>query len=227
MVLPSLSGPAIHGESSPDRSAGALQRQLPPRTAAREKTRVRLVRSGFRVFAKHGYGHTTVKMVCDDAGFTRGAFYSNYVSLQELFIDVWKYHVELIMEQLAAQVERLQDRGVGETELIEGSVASIPIDARWFRVNADFISASANNAEMRKVAVLGHQMLVANVMPIMMFALEGMGRKVTQPEALAYAVIAVHEGTAAMVVLNPDSEMLRRNRVRLLTETIYMYSEEI
>lgn len=37
------------------------------------------------VFAKHGYAGATVEEIAESAGYSRGAFYSNFESLEELF----------------------------------------------------------------------------------------------------------------------------------------------
>lgn len=70
-------------------------------------------------------------------------------------------------------------------------------------------------------------MLLANMLPTVMHVLEAAGRRVTKPEALGYALLAVHEGTASYCVIDPDNETLKQNRIDLLTATLNMYSEPI
>jgi AcrR family transcriptional regulator len=50
----------------------------------REETRQRLFAAATRVFAEHGVGATTVEQLTSAAGLTRGAFYSNFSTMQEL-----------------------------------------------------------------------------------------------------------------------------------------------
>jgi AcrR family transcriptional regulator len=57
-----------------------------PGTRNRVNTRERLLDAALDVFSERGLGGTTVEQVCDRAGFTRGAFYSNFSSVQELFL---------------------------------------------------------------------------------------------------------------------------------------------
>lgn len=54
-------------------------------TRRRGETRARLIDSAFHVFADKGYGHVTIEDVCEAAGYSRGAFYSQFQSLEELF----------------------------------------------------------------------------------------------------------------------------------------------
>ena len=60
----------------------------PRPTRRRAETRSRLLRAALEVFSEKGFGRTTVDDVCARAGYTRGAFYSNFVSLDELFLTV-------------------------------------------------------------------------------------------------------------------------------------------
>lgn len=55
-------------------------------TPRRERTRERLLDAAFTVFARHGIRGASIEAVCEAAGFTRGAFYSNFSSKEELFL---------------------------------------------------------------------------------------------------------------------------------------------
>ncbi|UNK70205.1 TetR/AcrR family transcriptional regulator [Microbacterium sp. H1-D42] len=55
-------------------------------TRSRENTRARLLDAAAQIFAEVGLEGATVEVVCERAGFTRGAFYSNFESKDELFL---------------------------------------------------------------------------------------------------------------------------------------------
>ncbi len=57
-------------------------------TRRRAATRARLLHAAREVIAERGAGGATVEGIADRAGFTRGAFYSNYSSLDELIVDL-------------------------------------------------------------------------------------------------------------------------------------------
>ncbi|MBS1908156.1 MAG: TetR/AcrR family transcriptional regulator [Actinobacteria bacterium] len=57
-------------------------------TRSRENTRARLLEAAGLVFAEVGLDGATVEAVCERAGFTRGAFYSNFESKDELFLEL-------------------------------------------------------------------------------------------------------------------------------------------
>jgi len=55
---------------------------------SREHTRERLIDAAFEVFAETGLNAASVEQITERAGFTRGAFYSNFDSKVELFFAI-------------------------------------------------------------------------------------------------------------------------------------------
>lgn len=73
-----------------------------PRTGRRRAdTRRRLMDAAYDVFAEHGIRDARIELICDRAGFTRGAFYSNFTTKEDLFLALYE-------EQMREQCTRLQ-----------------------------------------------------------------------------------------------------------------------
>ncbi|GGF37377.1 transcriptional regulator [Microbacterium sorbitolivorans] len=62
--------------------------QVSPKVRGREATRAKLLDAAGEVFAEVGLGEASVERICERAGFTRGAFYSNFASKDEMFIEL-------------------------------------------------------------------------------------------------------------------------------------------
>src|SRR3954470_11795657 len=60
----------------------------------RDDTREKLFEAAARVFEEQGIGGASIEAVAAAAGFTRGAFYSNFTSKDELIIAMLEDHVE-------------------------------------------------------------------------------------------------------------------------------------
>lgn len=60
----------------------------------RDETRGRLFQAAAEVFAKVGVGATTVEQIASAAGFSRGAFYSNFASKDELLLAMLEDHLQ-------------------------------------------------------------------------------------------------------------------------------------
>lgn len=75
-----------------------------PRGRNREATTARLLDAAAEVFAEVGLGAASVEAICERAGFTRGAFYSNFASKNELFL---RLAARVSHERTAAVRERV------------------------------------------------------------------------------------------------------------------------
>ena len=71
-----------------------------PVSARRRETRTRLLDAAAEVFTEFGIQGASVERICTRADFTRGAFYSNFSSKEELFLAL----LEREYEQRAAQI---------------------------------------------------------------------------------------------------------------------------
>jgi AcrR family transcriptional regulator len=65
-----------------------MTRQRLSREQSREQTRERLLEAASAIFTKKGYANASVEDIAAAAGYTRGAFYSNFASKTELFFDL-------------------------------------------------------------------------------------------------------------------------------------------
>jgi AcrR family transcriptional regulator len=81
-------------------------------TPRREATRQRLLDAAAAVFAEVGLDATSVEAVCERAGFTRGAFYSNFASKEELFLELAARVSAARVAQVEARVAALRTRAV-------------------------------------------------------------------------------------------------------------------
>ncbi|GAB2710509.1 AcrR family transcriptional regulator [Microbacterium marinum] len=77
---------------------------------SRENTRARLLEAAHDVFAEVGLGAASVEAVCERAGFTRGAFYSNFETKDELFLALITQLAEDKLDEVAVRVRTLSGR---------------------------------------------------------------------------------------------------------------------
>jgi AcrR family transcriptional regulator len=77
-----------------------------PRTP-REEVRHRLLAAAARVFAERGYANSRLEDIAREAGFTKGAIYSNFGSKQELFGSILRERADVertaVMNEFHAQ----------------------------------------------------------------------------------------------------------------------------
>jgi AcrR family transcriptional regulator len=93
----------------PDRVTNDSAENPQPVSVRRERTRDRLIDAAAQVFAHVGFGAASVEAIAEAAGFTRGAFYSNFASKEELFLALAARQTQ---ERLAALEATLANLGV-------------------------------------------------------------------------------------------------------------------
>lgn len=103
-----------------------------PVTRSRENTRARLLDAATQVFAEVGLEGATVEAVCERAGFTRGAFYSNFESKDELFLtlaaSVGEARLSAVRERVSALVGDGALNDCDPVELVQQIMDSGPDD---------------------------------------------------------------------------------------------------
>ena len=72
----------------------------------RDDTREKLFEAAARMFEDQGIGGASIEAIAAAAGFTRGAFYSNFKSKDELIIAMLEDHVEQSMARVRDLLER-------------------------------------------------------------------------------------------------------------------------
>lgn len=82
-----------------------------PATRSRENTRARLLEAAAQVFAEVGLDGASVEAVCERAGFTRGAFYSNFDSKDELFLTLAAGVADARVAAVRTRVEQMRADG--------------------------------------------------------------------------------------------------------------------
>jgi AcrR family transcriptional regulator len=79
-----------------------MNRKRLTREDSRERTAQHLLDAGRKLIAKRGLSDTTLEDIAAEAGYTRGAFYSNFRSKGDLFIELLRRDHEATNAQLRA-----------------------------------------------------------------------------------------------------------------------------
>lgn len=195
----------------------------PPLSRRREATRQRLLTAALEVFAEAGFGRASVEQICDRAGFTRGAFYSNFTSLDELFLAAWEQKsAELLAGLLAAAGQ--QPAAQSFEEGLDALIDAVPIDEAWYRVTAEFTAHALRHPALRRVMAQREAAIADTLLPLFEDLLARHGRGVPDPAALGAALVAVHDGTLVQCLVEPDDAEVLARRRRLFHAVVASYT---
>lgn len=130
--------------------AGRLRRSGPTRQERQAATRAALLRSASRLVCKRGMQGASIEEIATEAGYTKGAFYANFVSKEDLFLT-------MLDERFAAELERLESSMTGRGEpaeearqAAEGFLGYVNSDPQWPRLYQEFAAHAARNPAFRE-----------------------------------------------------------------------------
>ena len=126
------------------------------RREKQQRTRKSLLSSAARIFCKHGLEGASIDQVAQAAGYTKGAFYANFKSKEELFL-------VMLDQQFARELERL-DRALAGTDEPHEELRAAAADAihfasgeEWPRLYFEFAAHAARNEEFRQELATRHE----------------------------------------------------------------------
>src|SRR5471032_2224839 len=95
--------------------AEVVRRAAPARRGSRQQartdaTRKKLLAAAEKIFARSGYEAARLEDIATAAGYTRGAFYANFDSKEDIFFALLEAWITEKIRSLASLLTRLDDR---------------------------------------------------------------------------------------------------------------------
>jgi AcrR family transcriptional regulator len=184
----------------------------PTRKEKQAETRDRLLAAAERVFLRHGLQGSSVEEIAAEAGFTRGAFYSNFKSKDELFVALLQ---DRVYRQYAQMAEEAQEQPGTPRERLRWGIERVRDvqkgeEGSWlFRLWLECLTQAARDEEFRKLAATfwsGNRALLAEQTK---GTFKELGRKPPLPaKQIATAMIALDVGLAVQHLVDPDEAPL-------------------
>jgi AcrR family transcriptional regulator len=112
----------------------------------RVHTRDILLSSAEELFIERGYAHVSVTDICNRAGFTRGAFYSNFTDTDDIMSALFDQHTKNRLERLKAFLADASAHSADEWA--QSLLAVTPEDRGWILLFLQFRLLAARNPEL-------------------------------------------------------------------------------
>ena len=169
-----------------------------PGTRRKENTRARLVRASLDVFVDEGIDGATVDDLVRAAGFTRGAFYSNFSSKEEVFSALFATVTEELLGIARTSVEEAMGRATTEPGLDDAAAliavfeAIRPFGRQWYLLYSDAITRSLRDEEMRVELAAQRERLRDEIGQLLTTRMEAAGERPLLPaEDLAQLLVGI------------------------------------
>ncbi|MDQ1292293.1 MAG: hypothetical protein QG608_171 [Actinomycetota bacterium] len=150
--------------------------------------------------------------ICERAGFTRGAFYSNFSNKDDLLLALYDHQSVQLMavldEVVSLHVESAKDpaaRRLSVEEVAAAVLRAIPQDRRWFLVNSEFILYAVRNPTVAAALVAERAKVRSGLADLLRdsFSQLGLDSEVDLEQVVRW-LFALHEGGLNQSYLEPD-----------------------
>jgi len=162
--------------------------------------------SAAAVFSDRGMEGASIDEVAEHAGFTKGAFYANFESKEQLFL-------AMLEANFADRLEEI-DRALGTEEEPEAQARQAGLDfhrflefsEEWERLFFEFAAYATRNEEFRSELVARYRMLRDRVAEMMTRRAEEIGvEPPVEMDELALMTFAMANGVALERLLEPEA----------------------
>ena len=166
-------------------------------------TRECLLAAAGKVFSKRGLQQASIDEVAGEAGYTKGAFYANFKSKEELFLAMLDEKFAQRLNELEELVSR--DLPLADTTREAGSqyTEALRADPEWERLFFEFAAYAAREPDFREELATRYSALREAKARI--FAGVGMDSAPISCEDIATMTFAMANGLALEQLLEPDA----------------------
>ncbi|WPG39289.1 TetR/AcrR family transcriptional regulator [Variovorax sp. EBFNA2] len=167
------------------------------REESRAQTRERLIETAQQLFVSNGYGGASIRDIADKAGYSQGAFYSNFSSKEDVLLELLRRHMEAEALQLFKAMG--DERQAPEQMLaeLEAWASTLNHDADWCMLSIELqlhANRSQSFAQEYKKVWDRHRSEIGGVIGQLF---DKLGRMLpAPPEELAAAFMALSHGLA-------------------------------
>lgn len=175
------------------------------RAERQASTRAALLRSASHLICRHGMHGASIDHIAAQAGYTKGAFYANFASKEELFL-------VMLDEKFAAELERLETAmtGSGEPaeearEAAEQFLTHLDRDPEWPRLYQEFAAHAARNDAFRAEFAARQRALRARMADVFARWASAYGVEPSvPPAAVATMTFVMADGFLIDRIIDPD-----------------------
>ncbi|HKH22120.1 MAG TPA: TetR/AcrR family transcriptional regulator [Solirubrobacterales bacterium] len=173
------------------------------RKEKQERTRSSLLRSAAKLICRKGIGEASVDEIASDAGYTKGAFYANFKSKEEMFL-------VMLDEAYAAELDRLEahlpgDQHVEEVrQSAEDFMQFVRSDPEWPRLYFEFVVYAARNPDFREELATRNRAMRERIAEVIRRWTADLGEPPFPFEDIAMMLFSLADGFLVQQLVEPD-----------------------
>jgi AcrR family transcriptional regulator len=126
------------------------------REESRAQTRATLMAVGRKHFIRYGLGGAVAEKIAEDAGYSRGALYSNFDGKEELFLAVIREEQDRRTEAFHSMFKE-EPSAKERLRKMRDAIADLVTDPDWIVLRAEFEAGALRNERIRQTFVEVHR----------------------------------------------------------------------
>jgi AcrR family transcriptional regulator len=180
-------------------------RTVPTRAERRARTRTELIDAAERLFTAQGFHATSLDSVAAEAGYTKGAVYSNFASKEDLFFAVYERRLDDRLAEFEAIFETAPTALDGLRRAARTAAPRSDRQDGWLAVFFEFWAHVLRHEELRGRFASLHRRIVAPLETALLRHAEETGVPLPEdPQKMAVARYAMQLGLQLERLTQPE-----------------------
>lgn len=179
------------------------------RTPRREATRQRVLDAAREVFAERGVIGGTVEDICERAGFTRGAFYSNFADRDDVIDALVEREQDRLLDGLDAMFADIEVELAAATDLasvlqaiIGRILRAVPLDRELSLIQAELENFAIRRPDLAGRFVASNERFRQRIATFIAAAMQRLGWELlVEPSILTDAIIGITQRSVRRALL--------------------------
>lgn len=190
----------------------------PTAPRARVRTRGALLDAAAAIFAERGAPSASIDEICSRAGFTRGAFYSNFRTVDDVFFALYERKTDELIAGMEGFEQHHPQAGESREVVIESAADEmlrvIPADTQWYALRAIFGLRAGSDPEMAEVLRAHGEAFQHQVVPVLQGVAQAVGAElIPDADEATRILIACHVGSVLQGPFVDTPDRLRRDAI--------------
>lgn len=182
-------------------------------------TRSRFLQAAEKIFARDGFEAAKLEEIAAEAGYTRGAFYANFDTKEDLFLALLEREISSRIASLRKQVAKY-DSPSDKLRVLRDFWLDMCLDRRWSLLALEFKLFAVRHPEVKTRLVTMHRRLVSSGVDLLQQIMDALGRKLpASAHAVGIAFFVLSSGLTMEHML--DRTVMSEDTVRKLLLTFF------
>ncbi len=193
---------------------------LPSRHQERtDITRSRFLQAAEKIFARDGFEAAKLEEIAAEAGYTRGAFYANFNTKEDLFLAMLEREITTRIESVRKHVAKYKEPSQ-KLSALRDFWLDMCLDRRWSVLALEFKLFAVRHPEVKARLAAMHRNLVSSGVEILQQIMNEVGRKLPVPAyAVGQALYAASSGLSLEHML--DRTAMPEDAIRKIMQSLF------